>query len=132
MSADATADAPYWKGLADGVLMLPKCPGCGAWRWPAGRRCGACGTVGLLWVEQPMRGSLFSWTRTWHRFALTESLDLPFTSAVVELAPSGIRLMGRLTDPDQIDPAIGAPVTGVPSSTLVGERHIPTILWSRT
>lgn len=126
------ADAPYWQGLSEGRLVLPKCSGCGAWRWPAGHRCGTCGSTGMIWVEQPMQATVFAWTRTWHRFAFTESLDLPFTSIVAELAGNGIRLMGRLDDPDRIDPVIGDVVSGRIGTTHVADRAIPTIIWSRS
>lgn len=132
VSAPDGADAPYWNGLSAGKLMLPRCKGCGAWRWPAGHRCAACGSIGMDWIEQPMVATVFSWTRTWHRFALTESLDLPFVTVIAELEGNGIRLMGRLDDPDRIDPSIGTPITGRIGATLVGTRAIPTIIWSRT
>lgn len=98
------AEAPYWEGLAEGRLMLPRCDRCARWMWPAGRRCGECGTIGMHWTEQPMAATVFSWTRTWHRFALTEAFDLPFTTVLAGLDGSGIRLLGRLDDPDRIDP----------------------------
>lgn len=125
------ADAPYWDGLRAGRLMLPRCGGCSRWVWPARHRCGDCGTVGLQWVEREMRATVFAWTRTWHRFGMTESFDLPFASIVATVADCGIRLLGRLDDADQVDPAIGEIVTGRPAETLVAERAIPTILWSR-
>lgn len=125
------ADAPYWAGLAAGKLMLPRCAGCGAWRWPAGHRCGGCGGTGMDWVEQPMQATIFSWTRTWHRFGMTEALDLPYTNIVAKLDGSGIRLMGLIDDPDRIDPVIGEAVTGRIGATIVGDRTLPTIIWSR-
>ncbi len=132
MSGSDGADAPYWQGLAAGRLMLPRCQGCAAWLWPAAHRCASCGCVGMDWVEQPMTATVFSWTRTWHRFALTESLELPFTTIIAALDGSGIRLMGRLDDPDRIDPPVGAAVAGRIDATIVGNRTIPTIIWSRT
>lgn len=79
-----------------------------------------------------MRARVFAWTRTWHRFGLTESLELPFTSIVAQVDDSEIRLLGRLDDPDRIDPVIGEPIAGRAGSTQVGSRAIPTILWSRS
>ena len=125
------ADAPYWEGLAAGRLLLPRCKGCDRWVWPARHRCGDCGTVGIRWVEREMRATVFSWTRTWHRFGMTEALDLPFTSIVASVADCGIRLLGRLDDPDRVDPVIGEPLHGRTSETVVGNRSIPTIIWSR-
>lgn len=125
------ADAPYWEGLAEGRLLLPRCSGCDRWVWPARHRCGECGAVGIRWVEREMRATVFSWTRTWHRFGLTEALDLPFTSIVASVADCGIRLLGRLDDPERVDPVIGEPLQGRASETVVGNRSIPTIIWSR-
>lgn len=131
MSRSDGADAPYWDGLAAGRLLLPRCDGCDRWMWPAGRRCGACGSIDVHWKERPMTATVFSWTRTWHRFGLTEALDLPFTTVVAEIDDCGIRLLGRLDDPDRIDPAVGERLTGRPGETIVGDDHIPTILWRR-
>ena len=78
-----------------------------------------------------MRATVFSWTRTWHRFAMTETLELPFSSVVVEIDDCGVRLLGRFDDPDQDDPRIGEPLVGQPGETMVGEKRIPTIIWSR-
>lgn len=132
MSGSGEEDGPYWQGLEQGRLMLPRCPGCGAWRWPAGHRCGGCGTTGMDWVEQAMRATVFTWTRTWHRFGLTEGLDLPYTNIVAAIDGSAIRLMGLLDDPDSIDPVIGEPVQGRVDRTAVGERSLPVIIWSRS
>jgi uncharacterized OB-fold protein len=125
------ADAPYWNGLAEGRLMLPRCGDCGDWLWPAVSRCGACGSERVEWAGRAMRGTIFSWTRTWHRFGFTESLDLPFVSIVAAVDDCGIRLLGRLDDPDQIDPVIGEAITGRIGATRVEGRDIPTIIWSR-
>ena len=132
MSNRDGADAPYWEGLERGKLILPRCNGCDRWGWPAAHRCGVCGTLGNHWVERPMRATVFSWTRTWHRFAMTETLELPFSSVVVEIADCGVRLLGRFDDPDQDNPRIGEPLVGRPGETAVGERRIPTIIWSRS
>lgn len=78
-----------------------------------------------------MTGTVFSWTRTWHRFALTEDLALPYVSAVITVDDCGIRLLGRLGDPGQIDPVIGESVQGRIGNSHVAGRDIPTIIWSR-
>lgn len=130
MHANDGADAPYWNGLAEDRLVLPRCS-CGDWLWPAVNRCGSCGSDDIAWIERPMRARIFSWTRTWHRFGFTESLDLPFVSIVATVEDCGIRLLGRLEDPDQIDPVIGEAVTGRIGATRVEDRDIPTIIWSR-
>lgn len=132
MSHQGGADAPYWKGLEQGKLMLPRCNGCDRWAWPAAHRCGVCGALGNHWVEREMSATIFSWTRTWHRFGMTEALDLPFTSVIVEIDDCSVRLLGRFDDPDRLDPQIGEAVVGHLGETVVGDNHIPTIIWSRS
>lgn len=132
MSNKDGADAAYWEGLEHGKLLLPRCTGCGRWAWPAAHRCGVCGTIGNHWVERPMRATVFSWTRTWHRFAMTEALELPFSSVVAEIEDCGVRLLGRFDDQDQDSPRIGEPLVGQVGQTVVGERRISTIIWSRS
>lgn len=125
------ADAPYWTGLEEGKLRLPRCAGCDRWIWPAGHRCGVCGTIGVHWIERPMNATVFSWTRTWHTFGGAESLGLPFTTVLAEIDDCGIRLLGRLEDPDRVDPVLGEKLTGHIGRTVVGDDSIPTIIWSR-
>ncbi|MBB4613031.1 Zn-ribbon domain-containing OB-fold protein [Novosphingobium taihuense] len=125
------ADAPYWQSLEAGQLQLPRCASCRRWLWPAGHRCSTCGSIGMVWEERPLRATVYSWTRTWHRFALTEALDLPYVSIVAEIEDCGIRLMGRMDDPSPDDPAIGEAVVGRIDRTRVGDDAIPTIIWSR-
>lgn len=131
MSRADGADAPYWDGLEQGKLMLPRCNGCDRWIWPAAHRCGACGSTGVRWVERSMTATVFSWTRTWHAFGGAESLGLPFTTVLVDIDDCGIRLLGRLDDPDRIDPKLGELLTGRIGRTQAGDDSIPTIIWSR-
>lgn len=85
----------------------------------------------MIWEERPLRATVYSWTRTWHRFGLTEALDLPYVSIVAEIGDCGIRLMGRMDDPASDDPLIGEAVIGRIGETRVGDDAIPTIIWSR-
>lgn len=112
--------------------MLPRCGGCDRWMWPAGHRCGQCGKAAIQWIEREPCGTTFSWTRTWHRFGLTEALELPFTTVLAEIDDCGVRLLGLLDDPERIDPRIGETLVGRFAETAVGEDRIPTLIWSRT
>ena len=94
------AEGPYWDALAQGRLMLPRCDGCGKWHWPAVWRCGACGSWDHAWHEQPLAGTVFTWTRTHHRFAGTEGLDRPYATALVLLDAVPIRLNGLIEGRD--------------------------------
>ncbi|QSB45349.1 OB-fold domain-containing protein [Tsuneonella flava] len=124
-------DAPYWEALEDGRLMLPRCSACQTWIWPAAHRCGACHADDVQWVEMPLEATVFTWTRTWHRFGLTEDFELPFTTVLAEIAHCGIRLLGNLEDPDRVDPEIGQRLTGTIGSTRTPDGELPVINWSR-
>ena len=123
------AEGPYWDGLAEGRLVLPRCNGCGKWHWPAVWRCGECGSWDHEWVEQPLAGTIFAWTRTHHRFAGTEGLALPYVTALVLLDAVPIRLNGLIEGSEQ-QLAIGAPVTGRATFTQFGKDEIPSIRWT--
>ncbi len=123
------AEGPYWDALAAGQLVLPRCEGCGKWHWPAVWRCGECGSWDHGWHEQPFAGTIYTWTRTHHRFAGTEGLDLPFVTALVLLDNVPIRLNGLLEGPE-LALAIGARVTGRASATRFGTDTIPSIRWT--
>lgn len=123
------AEGPYWDALAEGRLELPRCKGCGKWHWPAVWRCGECGSWEHEWLEQPFAGSIFTWTRTHHRFGGTEGLHLPYTTALVALDDSAIRLQGLVEGPEE-GLKIGARVTGRVDRTTYGEATIPSIRWS--
>ena len=125
------ADAPYWQGLEQGRLLLPRCAHCARWLWPAGHRCAACGGIGMVWEERPLRATVYSWTRTWHRFGHTENLDLPYVSVVAAVADCGVRLMSRMDDPTPDNPRIGEALVGRIGETVAGDDRIPTIIWSR-
>lgn len=126
------ADAPYWDGLADGRLMLPRCGGCGHWHWPAVWRCAACGSWDHEWHHVEPAGRIYSWTRNWHPFGGLESLKLPFLTGVVALeAAGGIRLMGLIEEAGA-PVKIGAPVTGTFATTDYAGRAVPAIHWRTT
>lgn len=123
------AEAPYWQGLNDGRLVLPRCKGCGRWHWPAVFHCPACGSWEMAWEDVEPRGAIYSWTRNWHRFGGLEALDIPFITATVALPQAGgIRLMG-LVEPGDAEIAIGMAVAGQFSTTRCFGSDIPAIHW---
>ena len=75
-----------------------------------------------------MRGSVFTWTRTWHPFAGTEGIGVPFVTVIVALDEAPIRLTGLLDGPDE-GMAIGLPLDGAIGETPIAEDRIPSIRW---
>ncbi|MGL3819407.1 Zn-ribbon domain-containing OB-fold protein [Sphingopyxis sp. R3-92] len=119
----------YWRALAAGRLELPRCAGCDSWHWPAVWRCGTCGSWDHRWSQHLLAGTVFSWTRTWHRFAGTEAFPSPFAPVVVALASAPVRLVGVI-EGDEDGLTIDAPVTGRIVDGAFGARRIPAIRWT--
>jgi len=123
------ADQPYWDGLLQGRLSMPKCAGCGRWHWPAVWRCGDCGGWEHAWVEVEPVGAIYTWSRTWHRFPGVESLGSPFISVVVEIdGTEGRRLTGIL-EGDEVALRIGARVRGRIDQVEAAGRIVPAFRW---
>ncbi len=54
-----TRDAPFFAAAADGVLMIKRCAGCGAWLAPTASGCPRCGEdINLTWAPASGRGTL--------------------------------------------------------------------------
>ena len=123
------AEGRYWDALAEGRLELPRCKGCGKWHWPAVWRCGECGSWDHEWVEQDFVGTVFTWTRTHHRFGGTEGIALPYVTLLVELDAVPIRLQGLL-EGDEQGLKIGVKVAGRVDGTIFGDARIPSIRWT--
>jgi uncharacterized OB-fold protein len=89
--------APYWDGLDRGLLLIPRCEGCGRFRWPPRPRCAACGGTQFAWTEARPEATLYSWTTVGRAFLPGFADDVPYTVAVVELTEATpIRMVGRL------------------------------------
>ena len=122
------AEGRYWEALAEEYLELPQCVDCGRWQWPAVWRCGKCGSWKHRWRAVSLTGTIFTWTRTWHKFGGTEGIDKPFVTVLVSLAEAPIRLLGLLEGSEE-GVKIGAAVTGRIDRTRFGEQSVSAIRW---
>ncbi|WP_460847780.1 Zn-ribbon domain-containing OB-fold protein [Nocardioides ultimimeridianus] len=90
------ADAPYWDGLREGVVKLPRCSSCGDWQ-PIGRvLCGSCWSFDFAWTAVEPAGTVFSWIRTERDFMSELDASAPYVSVLVELDGAPLRLLGLL------------------------------------
>ena len=124
------ADQAYFAGLMKGEVRLQYCEGCGTHHWPAVFRCPDCGSWDHVWRAVQPRGTIYSWTRTWHSFGGLDAFETPFVSVVVSLqdVPS-VRLLGVLQGKED-GLAIGAQVTGRTHSIEFLGRPVPALSWS--
>lgn len=110
-SAGAAGDVPgqFWAFIGDGEFRLPRCHGCGEWRWYPLPLCESCGTAGFDWQLAPTEGKVFSFTTVSHQFLPAPSgLTLPFSVALIELdeAPA-IRFVSTVVSQPDSELAIG-------------------------
>jgi hypothetical protein len=125
-------DTAFWDGLAHGRLLIQHCPACDTWIWGPQWNCPECHRFSPDWTEVQPRGTVFSWTRTWQRFAPEFAELTPYISVVVELTGAdGRRLLGLLLGDDSVDPVIGEQLEGVfqPGSELTGGTAV--LRWRR-
>lgn len=117
-------DESYWSGLNEGVLRIQRCRNCSKWIWGPQLICPDCLTFEPDWVEIEATGRIYSWTRTWQKFAPEFTPHVPYISLVVELPHAGDRrLLGLLVGEQDRDPRIGEDVTGAiqsPSDLTTG------------
>ncbi|QNG38862.1 hypothetical protein F1C76_22060 [Geodermatophilaceae bacterium NBWT11] len=99
--------APYWRGAAEGVLVLQRCGNCGVVRHYPRAICSACQSQLVEPQQADGRGTVHSWTVTHHAFDPRLADDLPYTLVTVDMR-EGVRVLGRL-DGDTA-PAIDLPV----------------------
>jgi hypothetical protein len=100
----------FWKGLAEGRLLVLRCAGCGVLRHPPEPMCPGCN--GMEWqpVECSGRGHIYSYVVAHH--PPVPPFVYPNPIALVALE-EGVRVVANLKDiaPDEVE--IGMPVEAV-------------------
>lgn len=91
--------APFWDAARAHRLVVPRCTECGTYRFPPSAFCYVCRTQAVEWIEQPGRGTVYSYTVAWHPLLPDVSDSVPYVPAVVELPDTGgVRLIANLVD----------------------------------
>ena len=111
---------PYWDGLQAGQLRVQRCGACGQLRHYPRPMCPACQSFEVDWVVLSGAGTVHSWTRP-HQSALPGFADqVPFTLVTVDMA-EGVRVLGRLVDPDLTGLQVGAAVAATVELAASGQ-----------
>lgn len=126
------ADGPFWDYLERREFRVPRCVGCGRWMWPAHYRCGDCGSWDQEWLERPLHGAVYSWTRTWYAFDRTQERaeDVPYVVVLVEIPETdGARVLGVLSGSED-GLRIGAAVQGSICEPAPKAKGYPSVVWT--
>jgi uncharacterized OB-fold protein len=93
-------NAPFWAGLRQRQVILPRCGECGSWIWPIAAMCQSCWSEDVRWEEVSGKGTINSWVRYHRAFAPQYQDDLPYNVIEVTLR-EGIRLISNLVTDDE-------------------------------
>jgi uncharacterized OB-fold protein len=97
----------YWDGLRAHRVLVERCAACSRHRFPPMPACPHCGTPGGEVVELDGRGAVYSWIVVHRAFNDAFAAEVPYTIAVVELAP-GCRTVARAEGPVTAGTAVEA------------------------
>jgi uncharacterized protein len=127
MDLDST---PWWEALGRHELTLQQCEHCNRYRWPARAACNDCGGLDWQWVPACGRGTVESWTATYHAFG--PGVEVPFAVVLVRLDDQDdIFVPGYVEGPgDGSELEIGLPVTaGFEDVVAAGGKPLTLLRW---
>ena len=96
---------PYWDGLREQKLMLPRCRACGRAFFYPRSVCPFCHASEIGWVRASGRGRLYSFEIAYQTLSKSFRVKPPYVLALIELE-EGPRMMSNLVniepDPERI------------------------------
>ena len=104
--------APYFAAARAGRLVVQRCSGCGALRFPPRELCSACLATEAAWQEVSGRGEIFSYYVMHQIYHPGFAAEVPYAVVVVKLE-EGPKLTSNVVDCPLDEIAIGMPVEGV-------------------
>jgi len=92
---------PYWDGLKEQKLLVPRCAECGHVFFYPRILCPRCHSRNLTWVETSGKGKLYAFEIAYQSFNPAMKVRPPYVLAMIEL-DEGPRLMSNLinAEPD--------------------------------
>ena len=122
--------APFFEAARRHQLVVQRCTGCGALRFPARSICSTCLAREATWVPVSGRGTVFSFAIMHQAVHPGFAAETPYAVVVVQL-DEGPRLLSNLVDCPTVEVRIGQPVDVVfddvtPDVTLPKFRPLPS------
>ncbi|WP_296555226.1 zinc ribbon domain-containing protein [Pigmentiphaga sp.] len=99
--------APFWAGLLEGELRLPRCAACRRLHYPPPPRCPDCLDGKLVWTRLSGKARLSSWTTV--HIDLCPGITPPFVIGEIELVEqAGLVMVALLagTTPGELHPGL--------------------------
>ena len=103
---------PFWVGLAENQVRLPRCRACGHLEFPIGPCCSECLNEEFEWVPLSGKGQVWSYIVYHHAFDKSLVDKLPYNVALV-LLDEGPRMITNIVDIANDDIRNGMRVTAV-------------------
>ena len=100
---------PFWDAARRHQLVVQRCLGCGAHRFPARDLCSRCLSREAEWVPVSGRGTIFSWAVMHQVYHPGFAAEVPYAVVVVALE-EGARLISNLVGCPLGDVTAGMPV----------------------
>lgn len=101
--APTSESRPYWEGLQQRKLLMPRCDECHRYWFPPSALCPHCSSETWTWTATSGRGRVFSYV-VYHRvYHPGFAEDVPYTVAVIELE-EGPRMISNVIGiaPDKV------------------------------
>lgn len=109
LPAISTLNQPYWDGLKQREMVLPKCKPCNKVWYPPTRFCPKCWSHDFSWQQLSGRGKVNSWVVFHQAYFSSLKDDIPYNVAEVELE-EGPRLLTNLVEVSNEEIRIGMSV----------------------
>lgn len=93
------AAGEFWKGAANGKLLIQRCGNCGGYQHYARAICLKCQSESLEMVPSSGKGTIYSFTVVYR--GPYEDIATPYTVALIRLA-EGVVILSQIAD---VDPA---------------------------
>ena len=88
---------PYWDGLKEGKLMIPKCGDCGRAFFYPRVVCPHCSSRAIGWLQASGKGKLHAFGIAHQSFNRAFKVPAPFVLAMIEL-DEGPRMLSNLVN----------------------------------
>ena len=103
---------PYWDGLREGKLLLPRCRQCGSFFWYPRDACPGCLQANWEWTPASGCGRIYTFTIVRQPANPAFVADVPYAYAVIQL-DEGVRVVSNVVGSDPETLQVDMPVVAV-------------------